>query len=204
MGDSHMTGVDFLSSVRPRLRRLGRPIKQLLLELTILRLRWVYLVEDIDGVAAELRLLRHGHAQVLRRFGADVAQDAIIVGPLSIVNATRDFSNLRIGARTHIGSEVFFDLAERITVEEEATISMRSTIITHFDAGRSPIALDRPRQAAPVRIGSGAYLGAGATLLHGVTVGPRAIVAAGAVVTRDVPPGAVVRNASPDPGAVAT
>ena len=199
-----MTGVAFLASIRPRLRRLGRPIKQLLLELTILRLRWVYLVEDIDGVAAELRRLRRGHAQVLRRFGADVAQDAIIVGPLSIVNAARDFSNFRIGARTHIGSEVFIDLAERVIVEDEATISMRATIITHFDAGRSPIALDRPRQAAPVRIGSGAYLGAGATILHGVTVGARAIIAAGAVVTRDVPPGTVTHRIAPDRDAVAT
>lgn len=199
-----MTGVDFLATLRPQLRALGRPFKRLLLELTVLRLRWVYLVEDIDGVAMELRRLRRGHGEVLRRFGAQIAEDATIVGPVSIVNAARDFANLEVGARTHIGSEAFLDLAERITVEDGATISMRATIITHFDAGRSPIALDRPRQTGPVRVASGAYIGAGATILHGVTVGPRAIVTAGAVVTRDVPAGAVARGMERDQHALAT
>jgi acetyltransferase-like isoleucine patch superfamily enzyme len=41
--------------------------------------------------------------------------------------------------------------------------------------------------AAPVRIGRGAWIAAGATVLQGVTVGDDAVVAAGAVVTRDVP-----------------
>src|SRR3954463_12228485 len=40
---------------------------------------------------------------------------------------------------------------------------------------------------APVRIGRGAWIAAGATILQGVTVGDDAVVAAGAVVTRDVP-----------------
>jgi acetyltransferase-like isoleucine patch superfamily enzyme len=39
---------------------------------------------------------------------------------------------------------------------------------------------------APVRIGRGAWIGAGATILPGVTVGDDAVVAAGAVVTKDV------------------
>ena len=40
---------------------------------------------------------------------------------------------------------------------------------------------------APVRIGRGAWIAAGATVLQGVTVGDDAVVAAGAVVTKDVP-----------------
>jgi len=44
----------------------------------------------------------------------------------------------------------------------------------------------------PVRIGRGAYLGAGAIILPGVHVGDGAYVGEGAVVTRDVPPRAVV------------
>src|SRR3954452_9407366 len=41
---------------------------------------------------------------------------------------------------------------------------------------------------APIRIGRGAWIAAGAMVLQGVTVGEDAVVAAGAVVTRDVPP----------------
>ncbi|MFG0288101.1 MAG: DapH/DapD/GlmU-related protein, partial [Rhodopirellula sp. JB044] len=44
----------------------------------------------------------------------------------------------------------------------------------------------------PVRIGSNVWIGGGALILPGVTVGDDAIVGAGAVVTRDVPPGAVM------------
>lgn len=44
----------------------------------------------------------------------------------------------------------------------------------------------------PVRIGDDVWIGAGATVLPGTTIGDHAIVAAGAVVTRDVPAGGVV------------
>jgi acetyltransferase-like isoleucine patch superfamily enzyme len=46
--------------------------------------------------------------------------------------------------------------------------------------------------SAPVRICEDVWIGADATVLKGVTVGARSIVAAGAVVTRDVPPDTVV------------
>ncbi len=160
--------------------------------LTRLQLRWEYLRHDIDGVAGRIRTLTSGHADAMRQFGAKIAQDAMVVGPVSIVNARRDFSNLTIGKRTHIGSEVFFDLAEAITVEDGATVSMRTILISHFDAGRSSLAESRPRQTGPVRICANAYIGAGAIILHGVTIGEGALVAAGAVISKDVPPGAVV------------
>jgi acetyltransferase-like isoleucine patch superfamily enzyme len=157
-----------------------------------MQLRWEYLRHDVDGVAGRLRSLSAGHADALRQFGAHIAADAMVAGPVSIVNARRDFSNLSIGKRTHIGSEVFFDLAEHVTVEDGATISMRAVIITHFDAGRSRLAESRPRQEGAVRICANAYIGAGAIILHGVTVGEGALVAAGAVVAKDVPAGSVV------------
>ncbi|HEY5195779.1 MAG TPA: DapH/DapD/GlmU-related protein [Solirubrobacteraceae bacterium] len=45
---------------------------------------------------------------------------------------------------------------------------------------------------APIRIGSGVWIAAGAMVLQGVTVGDDAVVAAGAVVTKDVPPRTLV------------
>jgi acetyltransferase-like isoleucine patch superfamily enzyme len=45
---------------------------------------------------------------------------------------------------------------------------------------------------APVRIGRGVWIAAGATVLQGVTVGDDAVVGAGAVVTKDVPPRTLV------------
>lgn len=45
---------------------------------------------------------------------------------------------------------------------------------------------------APIRIGRGVWIAAGAMVLQGVTVGDDAVVAAGAVVTKDVPPRTLV------------
>ncbi|MCA8960991.1 MAG: hypothetical protein KDC38_10790 [Planctomycetes bacterium] len=48
---------------------------------------------------------------------------------------------------------------------------------------------DATRQVAPIRLGECAYVGAGAIILPGVTIGAGARIGAGAVVTRDVPAG---------------
>jgi UDP-2-acetamido-3-amino-2,3-dideoxy-glucuronate N-acetyltransferase len=47
-------------------------------------------------------------------------------------------------------------------------------------------------QVVPTRVARGASIGSGATIMCGVTIGEHALVGAGAVVTRDVPPGATV------------
>ena len=55
-----------------------------------------------------------------------------------------------------------------------------------------PATRRRSITAAPIRIGRGVWIAAGATVLQGVTVGDDAVVAAGAVVTKDVPPRTLV------------
>ena len=174
------------------LRPIGRPVKRIVRPLMFVRLRWVFLVHGIEGIQSELTHLPREHAKALRLFGASVAENVAVVGPLSIINAQGDFSRLTVEPNVHIGSEVFLDLTDDVRIEDGATVSMRSMIITHFDVGHGPLAESRPRATAPVRICAGAYVGAGAVVLHGVTIGPEAIVAAGAVVLEDVPPGAVV------------
>jgi hypothetical protein len=72
----------------------------------------------------------------------------------------------------------------------------------HTDTGRNQLitsghpldpATRRSRiTTAPIRINRGAWVAAGATVLQGVTVGDDAVVAAGAVVTKDVPARTVV------------
>jgi acetyltransferase-like isoleucine patch superfamily enzyme len=55
-----------------------------------------------------------------------------------------------------------------------------------------PATRRREITTAPIRIGRGVWIAAGAIVLQGVTVGDDAVVAAGAVVTKDVPPRTLV------------
>lgn len=169
-----------------------RPIRSRAVLLGRSRRKARYLRDGIAGIAAELRTTTNVHVQVLREFGATVGDNVSIHGPLLIVNAQRDFSRLHIGSRVHLGADVLIDLADEVTIEDDATLSMRSSLVTHIDVGPGPLAERRPREQGPVRIGSGAYLGLGATVLHGVTVGAGATVGAHALVDRDVAPGATL------------
>jgi tetrahydrodipicolinate N-succinyltransferase len=65
----------------------------------------------------------------------------------------------------------------------------------HVGAGAVVAGVIEPPSAEPVRIGDHVMLGANCVILEGVTVGDGAVVAAGAVVTKDVPENVVVAGA---------
>lgn len=64
--------------------------------------------------------------------------------------------------------------------------------VNHGHAMQGMPMRQQPVEAAPVVIGQDVWIGMGAILLPGVTIGDGAIVGAGAVVTTDVPAGSVV------------
>jgi acetyltransferase-like isoleucine patch superfamily enzyme len=125
----------------------------------------------------------------MRIFGAEVGRDGII-HPISFSNLYRTgFRGLSIGRECFIGEECFLDLADSIELGDAVTLANRVMVMTHRNVGYSdhPLQERYPAKSAPVRIGSGAFIGSGAIILAGVSIGERAMVAAGAVVNRDVP-----------------
>jgi maltose O-acetyltransferase len=136
-------------------------------------------------------------APTLRKYGARIGAGVRFRSPLVIHNSRaergRYYENLRVGDKCYLGRELFLDLQAEIVIEDRVTISHRVMILTHTDAGDSPLR-DQVinTEQAPVIIRCGAYIGANVTVLQGVEIGEESVVGAGALVSRSVPPNSVV------------
>jgi acetyltransferase-like isoleucine patch superfamily enzyme len=73
-------------------------------------------------------------------------------------------------------------------------VSMKATILSsnHIIPEQGKIIREQPDELLPTKIGRDVWIGANAVILGGVTIGDGAVIAAGAVVNRDVEAGAVV------------
>ncbi len=120
-----------------------------------------------------------GHHVLLRE--ANTIGDNVSVGSLSVVE-----HHVTLGDGVRIHSQCF--IPEYSVLEPEVWIGPRVTL-TNVPFPRCP---DVSRCLRGVHIERAARIGANATILPGVRIGTRALIGAGAVVTRDVPPGAVV------------
>lgn len=91
---------------------------------------------------------------------------------------------VKIGKAVWIGYDVVLDTArpELIEIEDGVAISMRALVIAHFKEQRG------------VRIEREAFIGPGAIILPGVSIGRGAVVKAGSVVSQSVPPMTVVQG----------
>jgi acetyltransferase-like isoleucine patch superfamily enzyme len=98
-----------------------------------------------------------------------------------------------LGDECWIGQQCFFHSAGGIEIGARVGIGPGVKILTsvHAEAGREVPVLFSPVETAPVVIEEDADVGVGAILLPGVTVGRGAIVGAGAVVSRSIPPFAI-------------
>ena len=102
--------------------------------------------------------------------------------------------NAAIGARCKISSHTF--ICEGVTIEDEVFVG-HGVMFTNDRLPRATnpdgsLQTEADWSVEPTRVRRGASLGSNVTVLAGVTIGERALVGAGAVVTRDVPDFAIV------------
>lgn len=125
-------------------------------------------------------------ASLYRWAGVKVGSDVEFFQGIKV----QGIGELEIQDKAFIGHEVLFMLNEgsKIVVEESSVVSSRAMLITGFH----PITPDGERiigregTCSTVRVSKGAAVLAGCTVLPGVTVGEKALVAAGATVAKDV------------------
>jgi acetyltransferase-like isoleucine patch superfamily enzyme len=99
--------------------------------------------------------------------------------------------NIRVGRNVFINQNCTLNDIGGITIGDEVFIGPRVNLISSGHP-LDPMYRRSHIVAAPITIETGAWLCTGATVLQGVTVGKDSVVAAGAVVTRDVPAGVLV------------
>lgn len=99
--------------------------------------------------------------------------------------------HLRIGRDVFINQGCRLDDIGGIELGDEVMLGPGVRLISSGHP-LDPAVRRRQVTAAPIVVGRNVWIGAGATVLQGVTIGDDAVVAAGAVVTSDVPPAVLV------------
>jgi acetyltransferase-like isoleucine patch superfamily enzyme len=99
-----------------------------------------------------------------------------------------------IGAKTVLGQECTISAFQHVSIGRECVIADRAMFID-FDHGM--VEVERPIREQGIykrdtRVGNNVWIGYGACILRGVTVGDNAVIGTNAVVTKDVPANAVV------------
>lgn len=94
-------------------------------------------------------------------------------------------SRVEVGDDTYIGHHVHIHATGTVMIGRRAYITDNVTI---SDGVHEMGDLTMVRSRGDIHIGDGVFIGVGATILGGVTIGEHARIGAGAVVSRDVPP----------------
>lgn len=125
---------------------------------------------------------------LLRATGIRIGKQSTFWDMPTIVAPENAAENLIIGNVCGFNMGCFFDLADRITFEDDVSVGHQVMVLTSgFRPGTRDKRAGEPF-TAPVTIGRGAWLGARCTVMPGVTIGAGSVVSAATVVDKDVPP----------------
>jgi acetyltransferase-like isoleucine patch superfamily enzyme len=141
-------------------------------------------ITDDVQLGAGVRIV---HPELVNLYGCRIGADTKIGAFVEVQK------NASVGARCKISSHSF--ICEGVTIEDEVFVGHGVMFINdRYPRAASAGALqtDADWQVIPTHVKRGASIGSGAVIMCGVTIGERALVGAGAVVTRDVAADAVV------------
>ncbi|MBY0561308.1 acyltransferase [Hyphomicrobium sp.] len=98
-------------------------------------------------------------------------------------------ASLVLGERVFINTGATVIATQSIVIGDDCLIG---DFVAIFDTDHHQLEPSRPIRVAPVRLGKNVWIGRSATILPGVTIGDHAVIAAGSIVTEDVPARTVV------------
>lgn len=125
-----------------------------------------------------------GYDELVHELFGEFGEGSRLMAPTSVVRG----KNVKIGKNVVIQTNSLFMSAGGITIEDDVLVAANAQLISNNHAPEEHQILT----CKPVVLKRNCWIGAGATILPGVTVGENAVVAAGAVVTKDVAPNTIV------------
>ena len=117
-------------------------------------------------------------------FMGNIGEGSRVMSPLTVVRGNR----VKIGRNVVVMNNSLFMAAGGITIEDDVMIAANVQLISN----NHDLYDHQILTCKPVRLKRNCWIGAGATILPGITVGENAVVAADAVVTKDVEDNTVV------------
>lgn len=156
---------------------------------------------DVSKQSEEEITLAKRHAQLVFRFNntmpfteeydalmheifQDMGEGSIVNAPLTAVRPHM----VKIGRNVTIMNGCLMMAAGGITIEDGAMLAANVQLLSNNHDLYDRVVIT----CRPIRICARAWIGAGASILPGITVGENAVVGAGSIVTRDVPANAIV------------
>ncbi|MFF2483239.1 acyltransferase [Paenibacillus sp. NPDC058071] len=108
---------------------------------------------------------------------------------------------LTIGSNVSIHKQCYIDAYGGLTIADEVSIAHQSSLVSfqHTWARAELTIRDNPVVGGAIRIGRDVWIGCGVRILAGVEIGPRAVIAAGAVVTKSVEGGTIAAGVPAKP-----
>jgi acetyltransferase-like isoleucine patch superfamily enzyme len=110
----------------------------------------------------------------------------------SMYDSALVIGDVKVGRDTWIGPNVVLDGSGGLVIGDYCSISAGVGIYTHHTVKWATSMGQESIEHAPVKIGSGVYIGPNSIIQKGVTIGDRAVIGAMSFVNCDVPPGAKV------------
>lgn len=121
--------------------------------------------------------------RLMREIFPQMGEGSVVHSPLTAIRPHM----VKIGANVVVMNNCLMMAAGGITIEDEVLIAANAQLISNNHDLENRMIIT----CKPVLIKRKAWIGAGATILPGVTVGENAVVGACSVVTRDVPDNAI-------------
>lgn len=149
------------------------------------------IIKYILGGGRKLPIIKRKSHFIYQKLGVHLAPTARMTSDCDIVG---NYNNIVLKDNAEVNSGVFLLAKNRIEIGENSTLAYRVMVLTSANPNSPVNELSKiyPPISAPVKIGKNVWVGAGAIILPGVTIGDYSVVAAGSVVTRDVPSGVMV------------